>query len=169
MRLLKYAYLKNVLFFTALCFLGGVIHAEKITLSNEWLTKADGSKQMQEGRKSILILVATRMEQNNKEGITFRLVIDKNEVYISDASGETWGSWAASWVANGTANSHNIETHKALLDMIYNTTQEYSRDLLLRAMHGDQRTDLSTLEQKDITLKVLKGFLEVGLKTPLPF
>ena len=38
MRLLKYAYLKNLLFFTTLCFLGGVIHADKTVLEPKDIT-----------------------------------------------------------------------------------------------------------------------------------
>ena len=38
MRLLKYAYLKNVLFFTALCFLGGIIRADKTVLEQKDIT-----------------------------------------------------------------------------------------------------------------------------------
>ena len=38
MRLLKYAYLKNLLFFTTLCFLGSVIHADKTVLEQKDIT-----------------------------------------------------------------------------------------------------------------------------------
>ena len=152
--------LKRILSGIMLCFLGTLAFAdpEHITISGEW------SKKDEKEKKLILFQVGLCMQQKNTAEKTFRLVIDGEEVYISNGSGETWSSWGASFLKGGTACEHNISTHKALLDLIYNPTQEDSRYRLLRNMHSDQASSIEKIEQKDITIEVLANFLEAGFK-----
>ena len=155
--------LRNALTVIAFWIFGMAVYAEKITISTEWSTKSDNDK------RNILLLAAVRMKEKDTGGKSFRLVINENEVYISDTSGESWVSWGASFFKRGTANSHNVSTHNTLLDMVYNPTQKDSRYRLLRAMHNDQESSISLLEQKNVTLKALNEFLQTGLKVDNPF
>ena len=160
MKSLNKSLLKSILSFIVFCFLESAIYATKIDISNEWLTQANGSEQTERGRKNILFDAGIRMQENDTDKETFRLVICPNgEVYISSETGESWRSWGSGFFTKDSANQHNIGTHKILLDLVYNETQSVAREHLLRVLHQDWKSTVSQLMQKDIKLKILEMFL----------